>query len=115
MARPEFTCPTMELALTRQKNHCASCGTIIYTLGKSGQSKHRFGEIAHAHHVEHAKFKGSNSVENCVIICQSCHYSAHEGGNYRYGTVGGELTDFPYYKGCLSANCREHRKLTTGT
>src|SRR2546422_2669898 len=31
-------------------------------------------------HIQHVKVGGSDSVDNCVIICQSCHYSAHEGG-----------------------------------
>jgi 5-methylcytosine-specific restriction endonuclease McrA len=108
MLRLEFLKSTMEMALTRQKNHCASCGEIIYTLGVSGRGEHRFGEVSHAHHIEHAKFGGSNAIENCVVICQSCHYSAHEGGNYRDGTVRGKKDDFPYYTGCVSPSCPEH-------
>jgi hypothetical protein len=34
-----------------------------------------------------------------VILCRSCHYSAHEGGNYRYGTVLGRKQDFRYSNG----------------
>jgi 5-methylcytosine-specific restriction endonuclease McrA len=100
MQRPnEFTLPTMRLALARQKNHCASCGTIIHGLGESGRADHRFGEAVHAHHALHIKSGGDNSVSNCVIICQSCHYNAHEGGNYRTGTVQGQPKDFPHFNG----------------
>jgi 5-methylcytosine-specific restriction endonuclease McrA len=60
---------------------------------------HRFGEGAQAHHVVHIKFGGGSWLDNCVILCQSCHYSAHEGGNYRSGTVMGRKKDFPYFNG----------------
>jgi 5-methylcytosine-specific restriction endonuclease McrA len=98
-ARPqEFTRRTQELALLRQGNLCASCGTLIAQIGKGGRSQHTFGEGAQAHHVKHVKFAGTNHVDNCVVICDSCHYSVHEGGNYRFGTVMGTPNDFPYYR-----------------
>ena len=100
MQRPnEFDRPTMELALARQKHRCATCGTTIHSLGESGRTDHRFGEAAHAHHIRHVKIGGDNSLQNCVIICQSCHYSVHEGGNYKHGTVQGNARDFPHYNG----------------
>lgn len=100
MQRPgEFTRTTQALALARQKNHCASCGVRILRLGEAGRVGHVFGEGAQAHHVRHIKFGGSDSLDNCVVICQACHYSAHEGGNYRYGTVVGRRSDFRYFNG----------------
>jgi len=100
MNRPnEFTPAIQQLALTRQRNRCASCGTTIFSLGKAGQARHAFGEIAHAHHVRHIKLCGNNSLDNCVILCWSCHYSVHEGGNYRWGKVMGEKTDYRYFNG----------------
>ena len=33
------------------------------------------------------------------MLCWSCHYSVHEGGNYRHGTVIGEPDDFPHFNG----------------
>ena len=95
----EFLLSTKQLALTRQKNKCASCGTPIVALGNAGRTEHRFGEGAQAHHIRHVKFDGSASVDNCVILCQSCHYSAHEGGNFRFGQVGGSGKDYPYLRG----------------
>ena len=97
--REEFTRGIQELALTRQDHLCASCGTPIWTIGEAGRAQHQFGEGARAHHVRHAKFGGAGTLDNCVVICQSCHYSVHEGGNYRFGTVVGEPSDFPYYYG----------------
>jgi 5-methylcytosine-specific restriction endonuclease McrA len=100
MNRPgEFSTATQQNALIRQKNKCASCRTPIIALGRAGETSHRFGEGAQAHHIKHVKFGGTDLLDNCVILCQSCHYSAHEGGNYRFGTVVGRKTDFPYFHG----------------
>ena len=100
MKRPkDFSTATKELALVRQKKRCACCGTQIASLGDKGLAEHRYGEGARAHHIRHIKIGGSDSVRNCVIICASCHYSAHEGGNYRNGIIIGRVKDFPYYYG----------------
>ncbi len=100
MTRPnEFSRSTQQLALARQKYRCASCGTHISLLGETGREDHQHGEGAQAHHLRHVKFGGSDTVNNCVILCQSCHYSAHEGGNYRFGTVVGRERDYPYFRG----------------
>jgi 5-methylcytosine-specific restriction endonuclease McrA len=99
MQRPgEFPRVTQQLALARQKNRCASCGVHIHGLGEAGRASHDYGESAQAHHVRHIKFGGTAALDNCVIICQSCHYSVHEGGNYRRGTVVGQKSDFPCFK-----------------
>ncbi|MGH9959589.1 MAG: HNH endonuclease [Pyrinomonadaceae bacterium] len=95
----KFSMGTQQLALVRQKFQCASCGTCITRLGEPGRSEHAFGEIAHAHHIRHIKFGGTNSLDNCAVLCQACHYSAHEGGNYRHGTVVGRPEDFPHFNG----------------
>jgi len=71
----------------------------ISRLGDAGRAEHRYGEGAQAHHIEHVKLGGTDAVDNCVIICQSCHYSAHEGGNYRFGTVVGRESDYPHFRG----------------
>ncbi|MBF0231460.1 MAG: HNH endonuclease [Desulfamplus sp.] len=94
-----FTQNTKKAALLRQFNKCASCGTYIPYLGEAGRELHRYGERADAHHVSHAKFEGANTLDNCVILCWACHYSAHEGGNYRYGTVVGCESDYPHFRG----------------
>lgn len=100
MTRPnEFSPLTKQLALARQRNRCASCGTLISRLGEAGRAEHRYRQGAQAHHVRHVKFGGSDSVDNCVILCQSCHYSVHEGGNYRFGTVVGRESDYPHFRG----------------
>jgi hypothetical protein len=45
------------------------------------------------------QFGGSAELDNCVIICQACHYAVHEGGNYRFGTVVGTAADYPHFRG----------------
>ena len=100
MSRPnEFSRATQQVALARQRYRCASCGTHISRLGDAGRTEHRYGEGAQAHHIQHIKTEGSDSVDNCAIVCQSCHYSAHEGGNYRYGKVVGSERDYPHFRG----------------
>ena len=100
MNRPnEFSRTTQQLALGRQKFRCGSCGTPIAQLGNAERAQHRYGEGAQGHHVRHIKCGGSDSVTNCVILCQSCHYSAHEGGNYRFGKVIGRKIDYPHFNG----------------
>jgi len=95
----EFPRSTQQRALVRQKHRCASCGEGIADLGEAGREQHRFGESAQAHHMRHVKHGGTNAVENCVILCWSCHYSVHEGGNYRHGSVDGSESDYPHYNG----------------
>jgi 5-methylcytosine-specific restriction endonuclease McrA len=95
----EFTLSTMRSALARQKHRCASCGTHITCLGEAGRVTHVYGEGAQAHHIKHVKLGGSASQRNCVILCWSCHYSVHEGGNYRFGMVRGYQSDFPHFRG----------------
>ena len=100
MSRPQdFDQDTKVAALLRQKFRCASCGTKILWIGKVGRAGHKYGERAHAHHRKPIKMGGTNFIGNCVIICESCHYSVHEGGNYRYGKVYGRKKDFAYLNG----------------
>jgi hypothetical protein len=81
-AEDEFSAQTIRDALVRQNGYCASCGTQIPKLGNAGAAQHKFGERAEAHHVLPVRAGGSGQVENCVILCRTCHYSAHQGGRY---------------------------------
>jgi 5-methylcytosine-specific restriction endonuclease McrA len=95
----EFLRRTQLAALDRQKHRCALCGEKISALGHAGQITHSFGEGAHAHHMRHVKQGGSNALDNCVILCWSCHYSAHEGGNYRHSQIDTTASDYPHFNG----------------
>lgn len=103
MSGRRFSRKTQELALLRQENLCGSCGTEIFGLGEAGRARHRFGESVHAHHIKHAKLGGTNDADNCVMLCWSCHYSVHEGGNYQRGTAVGTPDDFPHFRGVIKA------------
>ncbi|WP_437658422.1 HNH endonuclease [Sorangium sp. So ce1182] len=98
MSRSEdFSEFTKQSALVRQWFRCGSCGEHISQLGEAGRSTHIHGEVAHAHHMRPIRLGGTNSLNNCVILCGSCHYSAHEGGRYAHGTVVGRKKDFPHF------------------
>lgn len=100
MGRPnEFSLQTKEEALARQGNRCGSCGKEISGLGREERLGHLYGEGAQAHHIRHVKQGGSAHKDNCVVLCQSCHYSAHEGGRYRFSILCGSKGDYPHFNG----------------
>lgn len=94
-----FSRTTKLAALHRQHHRCAICGTYIADLGQAGQSEHDYGEPAEAHHMQHRKLGGADFVDNCVVICRSCHYTAHEGGAFRGGQLTFQKSEFPHYNG----------------
>ena len=69
-------------ALGRQGFVCASCGERIVDLGDEGRQHHKYGEGARGHHLIPHKMHGPLTEANCVVLCQSCHTSAH-GNNTR--------------------------------
>ena len=101
MSRTEFTDSTKMQALLRQKHKCASCGEKISSLKEIGKKSHKYGEGAHGHHMKHDQQGGTNHLSNCVILCESCHYTVHEGGHYRNKSSNliGKESDFPHYRG----------------
>ena len=90
-----FPRPVQEAALSRQKGRCASCGSRISGLGRSGTEQHRFGESVEAHHVIPHKLGGPLTFENCVIICRACHLSAHQGGRFADVSIYNDLKNLP--------------------
>jgi len=95
----EFTSSTKKEALKRQENRCASCGKEIAEIGEAAREKHEYGERAEAHHIRPVQSGGSRDVDNCVIICQACHYSVHGGGDYRSEEYPATPADFEFYNG----------------
>lgn len=71
-------------ALKRQRGKCGSCGSPISGLGKAGAPSHRFGEGAEGHHVIPHQLNGPLTLENCIVLCKSCHYSVHSGGHWKF-------------------------------
>jgi 5-methylcytosine-specific restriction endonuclease McrA len=95
----EFSTQVKRRALARQDFLCASCASLILPFKARKLVSIAWGESAHAHHRNPVKSGGGGNVENCVTLCESCHYSVHEGGNYKTGTVWGRIRDFPYFYG----------------
>ena len=78
-------------ALARQRFRCASCGEMIKHLGEGARDDNRFGERAEGHHVIPHKMGGPITAANCVVLCRSCHYSAHQGGLWRDVSIYADL------------------------
>jgi hypothetical protein len=81
-------------------------------IGEGGQASHEFGERAEGHHVIPHKMGGPISVENCVVLCRSCHLNAHQGGRWRDISIYADLArlsmpqriskiaaSYPHYRG----------------
>jgi 5-methylcytosine-specific restriction endonuclease McrA len=81
-AHQNFPAAMQKAALVRQNFRCASCGEHVAGIGNQGADVHVFGEGAEGHHVIPHKLGGPISIANCVILCRSCHMSAHQGGRY---------------------------------
>ncbi len=109
----EFSAKTIKGAFVRQDGYCASCGARIWKMGADGATQHTFGERAEAHHVIPVLAGGTAHVDNCVILCRSCHYSAHQGGRWadvsiykksgsgkkpEYESVETIGAEYPFYK-----------------
>ena len=101
MTRKEFTTSTKQQALLRQKNKCGSCGEKITSLNQIGKKSHKYGEGAHGHHMKHDQQGGTNLLNNCVILCESCHYTVHNGGNYKNKSeyLIAKASDFSHFNG----------------
>jgi hypothetical protein len=90
-----FPGPVQRLALARQKFRCGSCGTIIWAPGRTGQTEHEFGEGAEGHHVVPHILGGPITIDNCIVLCRSCHLNAHQGGRWGDVTIYADLARLP--------------------
>ena len=81
-------------AFFRQWNLCAHCGRSLIHV------------YDNAHHVvpnqlgrpDIAGDSWMREVDNCVILCQTCHHRIHGNGRFRSGAVA-SADDFPYSHG----------------
>ena len=108
----EFTDDVKMAALKRQGYLCAMCGSRIWRLGKNAKETHRFREASEAHHMltvgkgramvingEYTKEEMKirlTKASNCVILCWSCHYTAHE-GNFLRGDLLSTKDDYEFF------------------
>jgi hypothetical protein len=49
--------------------------------------------------MSHIKLGGTRAVDNYGILFWSCHYSAHEGGDYLRSTVESSAEDYEFFNG----------------
>ena len=82
-----FTKHTKRLAWERQGWLCADCGvSFIEDLNFYG------------HHIKRKADGGKNTYENCVILCEDCHYAVHNYGKYRQ-PIQLDISEYKYYYG----------------
>jgi 5-methylcytosine-specific restriction enzyme A len=61
--RAEFTKATKLDAWTRANGHCEQCTAKLFP-----------GNIEY-HHDKECAYGGTNSVDNCILLCRACHGS----------------------------------------
>jgi 5-methylcytosine-specific restriction enzyme A len=59
--RHEFSKRTKLIAWNRSQGRCEACGVKLFT-----------GRIEY-HHDKECTFGGSAELENCIVLCRSCH------------------------------------------
>jgi hypothetical protein len=47
------------------------------------------------HHVIPHKMGGPITLENCVVLCRSCHLSVHQGGRWRDTSIYSDTMKHP--------------------
>lgn len=92
MSRPHFSPTTIKNAYLRQKNRCALCGTDFDEIWV------KFGEDSAAHHILRVADGGTHDLDNCAVLCETCHQQAHNWGRYR-DPVELLRTEFKYLNG----------------
>ena len=76
MSRPHFSRSIIDQAYLRQRYRCGMCGGSLQRLWND------YGQDSFAHHIRRVADGGSHTLDNCVILCETCHQQAHNWGNY---------------------------------
>ncbi len=72
MGYSRFSDDIQAQALERQNMKCAECGL------KFGRD-----DVYVAHHIQRDADGGSNDLDNCAMLCQTCHDFVHDNAKYR--------------------------------
>ncbi len=67
----------------RQDGRCADCGDTNTGLN--------------AHHLKRQADGGSNNLNNIALLCDDCHYAAHNYGHYRQ-PIQTSAKDYPHFR-----------------
>lgn len=84
MSRPfDFSDPTWFEARLRQGGVCARCGEDLTDLAEYGHHvvPNQSGKAGDPNHF------WLRSADNCVVVCNDCHYRVHQDGRYNTGAV----------------------------
>lgn len=68
MTRLEFTKAIKRAAFRRAKGKCERCSAPV----SDGNTKYLY-EPPDYHHDKECTFGGDNTLENCVVLCKTCH------------------------------------------
>jgi hypothetical protein len=83
-----FTQGTRLEARRRQRNRCGCCGESLEWL------------VEHAHHFQPRAQGGGGELDNCVVLCETCHHRVHQDGHFASGFVA-QQDYFPFWNGQL--------------
>ncbi len=84
-----FSETTKQEARLRQNSKCGVCGDELDSIAEF------------AHHIYPHSLGGDDIVDNCVIVCDPCHYIVHNHGQFRSGIVAPKEY-FEYFYGSRS-------------
>lgn len=73
-------------AYDRQDGRCAMCGDSFDDV------------VYNAHHILRQADGGDDSEDNCALLCDGCHYQAHNHGHYG-DAVELDRDSLPYLNG----------------
>lgn len=79
----KFSESTKQRSRFRQRGKCVHCNESL-------DWQEEF-----AHHLYPHALGGADCVDNCVVLCGSCHYRVHNDGRFRSGIVA-PRDYFPY-------------------
>jgi hypothetical protein len=89
-----FSESVQKQAWVRQSGCCAHCGDDLSTLYDEqgvGWSYHHIVKEQESSRLGSTDFH--RSADNCAVLCDDCHYVAHDGGRYRHDYI----TDPSYF------------------
>jgi hypothetical protein len=97
----DFKDAVIDEARLRQNGKCACCGTSLDDVWENAHHviPNQSGEPGNPKHA------WLMQVDNCVVLCENCHYRVHQDGRYQNGTIAGP----DYYPHSHGTNSPAHK------